>query len=79
VVVAHRDPGAPNWIDTEERRRGLLVYRWVFSRTRPAPSARVVPIAEVRGTLPAEHPVVGEEERRRALARRREAAWNRFL
>ena len=78
VVVAHRDPGAPNWIDTEERKRGLLVYRWVWARNNPLPRARVLPLGEVRKALPPDHPIVSPAERRAQLARRREAVWNRY-
>lgn len=78
VVIAHRDPGAPNWIDTEARRRGMLVYRFVWARSRPVPEATLVKLAELRSQLPAEHPVVGADERRRRLAERRELAWGRF-
>lgn len=79
VVLAHRDPGTPNWIDTASRRRGMLVYRWVWARDNPQPSSRVMPLGHVRGELPADHPVVDAPARRSALRRRREAAWNRFL
>jgi hypothetical protein len=78
VVVAEADPGVPNWIDSEARSRGLLVYRWVWARTNPVPEARVVPIAALRSALPETHPHIDAEARRRALARRRESAWNRF-
>jgi len=78
VVLAHADPGVPNWIDTEERRRGMLVYRWVWSRDNPCPEARVVPLAEVRASLPAGHPVVDAGTRRRALAQRRQDVWRRY-
>jgi hypothetical protein len=78
VVLAARDPGVPNWIDTAGRARGLLVYRFVWARDHPVPSARVVPLDEIRGALPPTHPVVLPEERRRRLAHRRESAWNRF-
>jgi hypothetical protein len=78
IVVAHRDPATPNWIDTEERRRGMLVYRWVWARNNPVPGARVVALDEVRKALPPDHPVVMPGERRAQLARRREAVWNRY-
>jgi len=78
IVLAASDPGAPNWIDTEGRRRGLLVYRFVWARDNPVPSARLVPLRALRESLPMDHPVVGTDERRRQLARRRESAWNRF-
>jgi hypothetical protein len=78
LVLAHRDPGSPNWIDTEERRRGMLTYRFIGARTPPAPSARVVPHAEVAAALPADHPRVAPAERAAALARRRAALWGRY-
>jgi hypothetical protein len=78
VVLAQRDPGVPNWIDIGGRPRGLLVYRWVFARTNPEPTACVLELDGLRSRLPEDHPVVDEAARRHALARRREAAWNRF-
>ena len=79
MVVAHRDPGVPNWIDTEGRRRGMLVYRFVRAPGAAAPRAERLPLAALRAKLPADHPAVAPEERRRALARRRELAWRRYL
>jgi len=78
VVVAHRDPATPNWIDTEERRRGMLVYRWVWARDNPVPRARVVALDDVRKAVPPDHPAVTPAARRALLARRREAVWNRY-
>jgi hypothetical protein len=79
IVLALEDPGTPNWLDAHGRPRGLLVYRWVWARDNPVPTAAVVPLADVRAHLPADHPVIDTAARRRALSRRREAAWNRFL
>jgi hypothetical protein len=79
VVLAHDDPGTPNWIDSEGRGRGLLVYRWVWARNNPVPAARVLPLAAVRAALPDDHPTIDTKTRRRELAKRSEAAWNRFL
>ncbi len=78
VVLAHADPGVPNWIDTEGRTRGLLVYRWVWARDNPEPTARVLAMSELRAQLPGDHPIIEAADRRRTLSRRREAAWNRF-
>jgi hypothetical protein len=78
VVVAHEDPGVPNWIDTEERQRGMLIYRWVWARDNPCPEARVMPLAALHDALPAAHPKVDAETRRRQLARRRELVWRRY-
>ncbi len=78
VVLAMRDPGTPNWIDIEARERGLLVYRWVWARTAPAPAATRLPMTEVRAHLPEDHPSIDADERRQRLRARREAAWDRF-
>jgi hypothetical protein len=78
LVLAHRDPGVPNWIDTEERPRGMLAYRFVRARSAPAPAARVVPVDALARELPADHPRVSPAERRAALARRRAALWSRY-
>ncbi len=79
IVVAAQDPGVPNWIDTESRSEGMLVYRSVGTRTRPVPEAVVVRAAEVRAALPTAHPVVDASARREQLARRRAAVLARYI
>ena len=79
IVLSQHDPGVPNWIDLTGRERGLLVYRWVWSKNNPLPSSSIVPVADVRSAMPSDHPRVDKAARRKALSRRREAAWNRFL
>lgn len=78
LVVATTDPGVPNWLDPEGRTVGMAVYRYVGARTRPQPTARVLPLADLRAGLPAGHPVVDADERRRVLAARRLAAQRRW-
>ncbi|HEX6312916.1 MAG TPA: DUF1214 domain-containing protein [Acidimicrobiia bacterium] len=78
VVIAHDDPGVPNWLDTEHRREGLVSYRWVFSATAPAPASRVVPVADVRAHLPADTPAWTGDQRRDQIARRQAAVARRF-
>ena len=55
-VVAHRDPGVANWIDTTGLPEGFLSLRWTYSE-RPAalPTTRVVKLRfdEIRAQLPA--------------------------
>jgi hypothetical protein len=49
VVVAHRDPGVPNWIETAGHRDGLVFCRWLQAEELPAqPTSRVVPLAALR-------------------------------
>lgn len=78
LVLAHADPGAPNWIDTSGRPRGMLAYRLIGARTKPAPATQVVRVADLRAALPADHPVVDDASRRDELARRRAAVLARF-
>jgi hypothetical protein len=42
IVVAHRDPGTDNWIDTAGHRRGTMCLRWVRAAVHPQPVTHVV-------------------------------------
>jgi len=49
IVVAHRDPGVPNWLETAGHRFGTMCFRWVRPEGEPpTPQCRVVPVDEVR-------------------------------
>ena len=69
-VIAHRDPGVQNWLDTTGNREGMIQYRWIWTRTNPQPSVRTVKLAELRAHLPAETPRYAAEQRRAAIAAR---------
>jgi hypothetical protein len=77
IVVAHEDPGVPNWLDTEGRREALLTLRWFWPNgDPPSPSTRVVKLADVRAALPDDTPSVDAAGRRREIQRRRDhVAW----
>lgn len=48
IVVAHRDPGVPNWLDTSGRRSGTIYWRFLLpDGDPPTPTTRVVPLAEL--------------------------------
>ncbi|MBJ19485.1 MAG: twin-arginine translocation signal domain-containing protein [bacterium] len=50
IVIAGRDPGVPNWIDTEGRPSGLVYWRFLLPEGDiETPRARVVPLSELRG------------------------------
>ena len=68
IVVAHRDPGVQNWLDTGGHPEGMLQYRWVFTKTNPHPRVKLVPFEKIRSALPMETPVYSAEQRREALA-----------
>jgi len=71
-VVAHRDPGVPNWLDTSGHHEGMLQYRWVWTETNPEPTARIVKERDVRAMLPPDTPHVAPEARREAIRIRQE-------
>ncbi|MDX1648574.1 MAG: DUF1214 domain-containing protein, partial [Myxococcota bacterium] len=48
VVVAHEDPGHPNWLDTCGHGRGTMCWRWIRAASHPQPRTRVVKAAELR-------------------------------
>jgi hypothetical protein len=77
-VIAHEDPGVPNWLDTAGHERGTLIARFVMSEQAPVIRARSVKLAALREALPAATPRVGAAEREASLARRRRSVWRRF-
>lgn len=48
MVLAQRDPGLPNWLDTTGHRRGTMCLRWVGASEHVQPETRVVRIAELK-------------------------------
>jgi hypothetical protein len=82
-VVAHRDPGVPNWLDTTGQPEGFLTPRWSYSQTPPPDqwptiSARVVPFEAIRAQLPAGVRRVAPEERRERIRIRQEHVQRRY-
>lgn len=67
VVIAHRDPGVQNWLDTGGHPEGMLQYRWIFTKNNPAPKATILPFEKIANALPAGTPAYSAAERRRAL------------
>ena len=75
-VLAHEDPGVPNWLDTGEHRNGLLTYRWFWPESDPTPTTRVLPLTQLASSLPADTPEVDTAAREAELrARREHLAW----
>lgn len=82
-VVAHADPGVPNWLDTTGHREGYLSPRWAFSTPPPKeewPTIRAekVPFDQIRDFLPAETRTVSREERERQIDIRRDHVQRRY-
>ena len=48
LVVAHEDPGVPNWIDTAGHSHGTMALRWVRTDEHPKPDVQVVKVSDVQ-------------------------------
>jgi hypothetical protein len=78
VVIAHEDPGLPNWLDPSGYAEGYVCYRWMLADSYPAPEAIQVKASELFAHLPAGVKRITPEERREQLAARRRGVINRF-
>lgn len=47
IVVAHADPGVPNWINTVGHVQGTMCFRWIRAKDHPQPRTRVVKRSEL--------------------------------
>jgi hypothetical protein len=83
LVVAHGDPGVPNWLDTTGHSEGFLTPRWAYSETPPTAdwpsiSARKVPFADIRKHLPDSTRTISLSERREQIRARQKHVQRRF-
>ena len=47
LVVAHEDPGLPNWIETAGHTSGTMCFRWIRAEAHPQPQTRLVKFSEL--------------------------------
>jgi hypothetical protein len=79
AVVAARDPGVPNWLDTAGYPSGAIQGRWFDASSAPIPQVRKVQVANVRSALPADTPAVTPAQREAAIRERRIKAQMRVV
>ncbi|MCY4393039.1 MAG: DUF1214 domain-containing protein [Chloroflexi bacterium] len=48
LIVAHEDPGHPNWIETAGHTFGTMCFRWVRAEEHPQPRMRVVKLSSLQ-------------------------------
>ena len=48
LIVAHEDPGRPNWMETAGHTSGTMCFRWVRASERPQPRTRLVKLSSLR-------------------------------
>lgn len=78
LVIAHDDPGIPNWLDACGFERGTVAVRYLLPASVPTVAYRTVPLASVRAELPAHTPEVDAAARAGILARRSRAVAGRY-
>ena len=78
VVIAHDDPGLPNWLDPSGYAEGYVCYRWMLADDCPVPQASQVKAARLFDHLPAGVRRIAADERREQIAARRRGVINRF-
>ena len=82
-VIAHRDPGVPNWLDTTELTSGYITLRTTFPQPpqasrQPTVSCKLVPFDEIADALPEATPRVTEADRRAQIAARQRHVTRRY-
>ena len=81
-VMAHRDPGVANWLDTSGHRHSHIILRWQAMRgdasERLHASMKIVKFDELRGELPADTIWLDAAARADQLAARLAAYARRF-
>jgi hypothetical protein len=77
-VIAARDPGVANWLDTAGHSNGAMLLRCVRTESAPVPTSQVVKFKEVRSALPAGTTMTTPEDRAKVIAARRHAVYERF-
>jgi hypothetical protein len=78
VVVAHKDPGVANWLDTAGHSEGPIILRCVRTESAPVPETRLVSFDSIVEELPPGSTQVSRSEREAAIDIRRRAVSRRF-
>lgn len=85
-VLAAKDPGVRNWLDSGGSSAGVIFARWAgfdparLAEARPAIDARLVKLSDLSGALPPGTRMLDAAGRREQLAKRaRDFAWRRNI
>ncbi len=78
LVLAHKDPGVPNWLDCSGYPQGYITVRWVGANDYPRPQCQTIKLAELARHLPDTVKRIDADERRVQLEERRRGVIKRF-
>jgi hypothetical protein len=71
AVIALEDPGIPNWLDAGGNSEGAIMLRWTEASSGPAPTLRLISLADLRAQLPDDTPSISPQQREEQLRARR--------
>jgi len=82
-LIAHKDPGVQNWVDTTGLPKGFLSHRWAYSEIPPEEDwptikAKKISLSEVGDYMPADMPRLTPEQRREEIKIRQAHVQKRF-
>jgi hypothetical protein len=76
AVISARDPGWPNWLDTQGRAEVLATLRWWHPRTAPQVTYEILPASQLNERLPADVARIDAAARTQEIRNRAaHAAW----
>ena len=78
LVVAHDDPGLPNWLDPSGHVEGYITLRWIGAESYPVPHCEQIKRDALSAHLPRDVKTIGHQERQAQLAARRRGVIKRF-
>jgi hypothetical protein len=78
LVVAHDDPGAPNWLDPSGHVEGYITVRWIGAAHYPVPHCAQMKHSELDAYFPQGLKTLSPAARKEQLAARRRGALKRF-
>ncbi len=69
-VIAHQDPGVPNWLDTAGHQEGNWAFRWTLADWAPTPEVKLVRFDDIWDEFPEDTPLIEEQFRKEQIAKR---------
>lgn len=78
LVVAHDDPGVPNWLDPSGHVEGYITLRWIGSPSYPVPECLQMKQESLPDYLPQNMATISPQQRQAQLAARRRGVIKRF-
>ncbi|MEH6584676.1 MAG: DUF1214 domain-containing protein, partial [Halioglobus sp.] len=78
LIVAHDDPGLPNWLDPSGHVEGYITLRWIGAADYPVPQCEQIKRDALSAYLPEGVKTIDHQERKAQLTARRHGVIKRF-